>query len=279
MIPSEEQIKSFDDKQGQQQCMMGQFGVLVNTANVFDEMKNYILVFTLLQRCFVICTDTHVQSANTGLHGFTHQHISHTDTLGCTQTHTDHLTGGALACCVCWHVFKVCVTVCLPVPVSVSLVFPCQSTPWQSPGEAWAAAASIVGILAAHSGLSKVCLAHHYLHAVRLIRQQWELRNERPNGGGQSVNRGGSRMCLCHAEKLWFGEGTMSNLWRSSQDMKPLCVHRRLSFKKTLTWMSNSWEALIITHCEGLCHNISEDSLKKLRRYQVKLSRGSGDSQ
>lgn len=115
--------------------MMGLFGVLLNTANVFDEMKNYILVFTLLQRCFVICTDTHVQSANTGLHSFTHQHISHTDTLGCTQTHTDHLTGGALACCVCWHVFKVCVTVCLPVPVSVSLVFPCQSPPWQSFGQ------------------------------------------------------------------------------------------------------------------------------------------------
>lgn len=124
MISFEEQIKSFKDKQKQQQCMMGLCGVLVNTANVFDEMKNYILVFTLLQRCFVICIDTHVQSANTRasqLH--TPTYFTHRHTRLHTNTHTDHLTGGALACCVCWHVFKVCVTVCLPVPVSVSLVF------------------------------------------------------------------------------------------------------------------------------------------------------------
>lgn len=78
-----------------------------------------------------ICTDTHVRWANTGTH-----------------THTDHWTAEALACCVCWHVFKVhvtvCVCVCVPAPVCASLPFPCHSPPWQGAGRALGTAASIV---------------------------------------------------------------------------------------------------------------------------------------
>lgn len=77
----------------------------------------------------------------------TQQH-THTHTPECTQTqiHTDHLTGKALACYVCWHGFKVYVTVCIPVPVFVSLVFPRQSHPWQSPpGKALGTASEYCG--------------------------------------------------------------------------------------------------------------------------------------
>lgn len=73
---------------------------------------------------------------------------THTHTPECTQTqiHTDHLTGKALACYVCWHGFKVYVTVCIPVPVFVSLVFPRQSHPWQSPpGKALGTASEYCG--------------------------------------------------------------------------------------------------------------------------------------
>ena len=51
----------------------------------------------------------------------------HTD----THAHTDHLTGKTLACYACWHGLKVYVTVCVPLPVFVCLMFSCQSPPWQ----------------------------------------------------------------------------------------------------------------------------------------------------
>lgn len=66
LIKSRQKKNSFPSEEHQiqpskkEQCMMGMFGVRVNIANAFDGMKNYILVFTLQQRCFVICTDTHV---------------------------------------------------------------------------------------------------------------------------------------------------------------------------------------------------------------------------
>lgn len=70
----------------QRKKMMGGSGICVNTAKAFDGMKNYILVFALPQRCFVICADTHVRSANTAIQGF---EASHTNTHmhSCKQTH------------------------------------------------------------------------------------------------------------------------------------------------------------------------------------------------
>ncbi len=147
LVPFEERIYS-SQRKNNNRAWWELFGVCVNIANGFDGMKNYILVFTLLQRCFCYLhwhTCSLSKHWNTGLYSIAHKHSScththtHTHTHSCKQTHqnahrhthTDHLTGKALACYLCWHVFKVYVIVCIPVPVFVSLVFPCQSPPWQ----------------------------------------------------------------------------------------------------------------------------------------------------
>lgn len=80
--------------------MLGTFDVCVNAVEAFDGMKNYTPVFTCC-RDALLSAQTHTCAC------------AQTNTCACAQTNTqkDHLTGKALACYVCWHGFKVYVTV------------------------------------------------------------------------------------------------------------------------------------------------------------------------
>lgn len=169
-------------------CLM----FVLNIANAFDGMKDYIPDLTSAAE--MLCYQ-----------------LRHTCSLG-KHAHTRRLTGKALACSVCWHGLKVYVTVCIPEPVFVSLASPCQSLPWHRADKALGTADSIVGILAADSGSSKVCRFHNYPRAVRLIRQQWEPapREDRREQRAEQVASASVAQrvtfCLfCSFSRMWFG--------------------------------------------------------------------------
>lgn len=114
-----------------------------------------------------------------------------------------------------------------------------------------------MGILAAHSGPSKVCSSHHYLHAVRLIRQQWELRNAVQTRGReceQGVEQDASPSFMSR-ELIFFKCGWWGNNKQAVKEalsVRPACMCAQEDERQENDWHERSWEMIII--CCMLLH-------------------------